>query len=93
MEKKRFLVLLIASHLVALFGMVLLISIIKKFTLLLYVKPHQELNLLQLLNYLWFSQDYFLRLILIFNFIVKPVFIYIVVYFAFFSLIKNRAHS
>ncbi|OCH97483.1 hypothetical protein A8135_14235 [Legionella jamestowniensis] len=93
MERKRFSVLLIASHIVALFGMLLLISIIKKFTLLLYVKPYQELNLLQLFNYLWFSQDYFLRLILIFNFIVKPVFIYVVVFFAFFSLIKNREHS
>ncbi|ASQ45833.1 hypothetical protein clem_06390 [Legionella clemsonensis] len=66
------------------------ILLIKKFTLLLYVKPYQEFSFYQLFNYLWFSQDHFLQLILLFNFIIKPIFIYALINVVLYLLWKNN---
>ena len=71
-------------HVVAILCSILGFFIIKHFTLLLYIKPYQSLSTLELWQMLWHSGSLFLRVILIFNVFIKPLFIYFLVIFLFY---------
>lgn len=71
------------KHLIAIFCSLIAIFIIKQITLFLYIKPYRDRDLLSLCHILWHSNDLFLRLILIFNFLIKPLFIYWVIIYLF----------
>lgn len=84
MEKKTlFDVLFTLRHFIAVFCSLVAIFIIKQITLFLYIKPYQDLDLFALCQILWHSNDFFLRLILIFNFFIKPLFIYLAIIYLF----------
>lgn len=74
-------------HFIALGTMLLGIYCIKIATAFLYVGHLQnKVTLIDLYQYLWQSNDNVLRLIVLFNFIIKPVFIYCSVLLLFYWL-------
>ncbi|MCE0723241.1 hypothetical protein [Legionella resiliens] len=76
-------------HVIASFCTILGFFIIKHVTLFLYIKPYQPLDTLKLVQILWSSTSLFLQLIVIFNFFIKPLFIYFFVIFLF-NYLKNK---
>lgn len=88
-KNSGFNVLYTVRHIIAFFCTLLGFFIIKHITLLLYIKPYQPLDTLKLLQILWNSTSLFLQLIVIFNFFIKPLFIYFFVIFLFYWL-KNK---
>lgn len=72
-------------HVIALFCMVLGFFLIYKTTVSLYAYNDQS-DLIDVWSALWNSNEFVLRLILIFNFIIKPVFIYLAVIFLFWCI-------
>lgn len=70
-------------HVIAILSACLGLFIIKQVTLLLFVKPYQPLDIITLSQLLWHSNDLFLRMILVFNLLIKPLVIYTLVIFIF----------
>ncbi|AWN73855.1 hypothetical protein LEAN103870_00955 [Legionella anisa] len=92
MKKTRaFATLYSMRHIIAIFCSILGFYIIKQVTLLLYIKPYQPLDTLKLLQILWNSTSLFLQLIVLFNFFIKPLFIYFFVIFLFYYLKDKNA--
>ncbi|KTC66689.1 Uncharacterised protein [Legionella bozemanae] len=89
MKKTQGLMLYSVRHIIAFLCATLGFFIIKHITLLLYIKPYQPLDTLKLVQILWGSTSVFLQLIVIFNFFIKPLFIYFFVLFLFYYL-KNK---
>lgn len=72
-------------HVIALFCMFLGFFLIYKITVILYI-PNDESGVIEVWKALWNSNQFTLRLILIFNFLIKPIFIYITVIFIFWCI-------
>ncbi|MCC5792709.1 MAG: hypothetical protein JJT82_08925 [Legionellaceae bacterium] len=72
--------------------MMLAFMLIIKVTIQLYVPGSPMLDAFSLAKILWASDDFFLRLIVIFNFIIKPIFIYLLVILIFW-LINNQKNT
>lgn len=72
-----------SQHGIALLCMVIATRMIQWFTQRLYLPDASEQGLFSLIALLWQSADPFLRLIVLINFIVKPLFVYCAVLFAF----------
>ncbi|HAT8178282.1 TPA: hypothetical protein JA361_02145 [Legionella pneumophila] len=90
--KKRvlFSVLYPIRYLIALLVMLVGIYLIKVVTAVLYISSdYSMLPLLSLCSVLWLSNDFFLRFILVVNFIIKPLFLYFGVLFWFYYLNKK----
>ncbi len=86
---KRFDVLYSVRHIIAFLCTLLGFFIIKHVTLLLHIEPYQALGTVKLVHILWNSNSVFLQLIVIFNFFIKPLFIYFFVIFLFYYF-KNE---
>ncbi|KTD23780.1 Uncharacterised protein [Legionella lansingensis] len=77
-------------HLIALFAMLVGLYLIKSITELLYLPAQpQKLTLFSLFKILWSTNDVFLRFIVIINFLIKPVFIYIAILLLLYALKEN----
>ncbi|HAT2066304.1 TPA: hypothetical protein OO122_000589 [Legionella pneumophila] len=77
-------------HLIALLVMLVGIYLIKTVTVLLYIpSDYSTLSLLSLCRVLWLSNEFFLRFILVVNFIIKPLFLYFGILFWFYYLNKK----
>lgn len=90
--KKKMLISVLYSlrHLIALLVMLVGIYLIKIVTVLLYFpSDYLTLSLLSLCRVLWLSNDFFLRFILVVNFIIKPLFLYFGILFWFYYLNKK----
>ncbi|CZH14071.1 TPA: hypothetical protein JBH59_06570 [Legionella pneumophila] len=90
--KKKMLISVLYSlrHLIALLVMLVGIYLIKLVTVLLYIpSDYSTLSLLSLCRVLWLSNEFFLRFILVVNFIIKPLFLYFVILFWFYYLNKK----
>lgn len=83
-------VLYCLRHLIALLVMLVGIYLIKLVTVLLYIpSDYSTLSLLSLCRVLWLSKEFFLRFILVVNFIIKPLFLYFGILFWFYYLNKK----
>ncbi|HAZ7574132.1 hypothetical protein OQJ02_10925 [Legionella sp. PATHC032] len=91
LKKKIFFSILYSlRHLIALLVMSVGIYLIKRVTAILYLpSDYSTLPLLSLCRVLWLSNDFFLRFILVVNFIIKPFFLYLGVLFWFYYLNKK----
>ncbi|CZG94887.1 hypothetical protein [Legionella pneumophila] len=90
--KKKMLISVLYSlrHLIALLVMLVGIYLIKIVTVLLYFpSDYLTLSLLSLCRILWLSNEFFLRFILVVNFIIKPFFLYFGILFWFYYLNKK----
>ncbi|HAT1775909.1 TPA: hypothetical protein I8028_002091 [Legionella pneumophila] len=90
--KKKMLISVLYSlrHLIALLVMLVGIYLIKLVTVLLYISSdYSTLSLLSLCRFLWLSNEFFLRFILVVNFIIKPLFLYFGILFWFYYLNKK----
>ncbi|AMQ28469.1 hypothetical protein G5T09_09045 [Legionella pneumophila serogroup 1] len=90
--KKKMLISVLYSlrHLIALLVMLVGIYLIKLVTVLLYIpSDYSTLSLLSLCRVLWLSNEFFLRFILVVNFIIKPLFLYFGILFWFYYLNKK----
>ncbi|HAT8933030.1 TPA: hypothetical protein JBB11_06830 [Legionella pneumophila subsp. pneumophila] len=82
-----FSVLYSLRHLIALLVMLVGIYLINIVTVLLYIpSDYSTLSLLSLFRVLWLSNEFFLRFILVVNFIIKPLFLYFGILFWFYYL-------
>ncbi|AAU28260.1 TPA: hypothetical protein JBG74_11795 [Legionella pneumophila] len=89
-KKILFSILYSLRHLIALLVMSVGIYLIKTVTAILYLpSDYSTLPLLSLCGVLWLSNDFFLRFILVVNFIIKPFFLYLGVLFCFYYLHKK----
>ncbi|ANH13536.1 TPA: hypothetical protein ACIZB4_001128 [Legionella pneumophila] len=90
--KKKMLISVLYSlrHLIALLVMLVGTYLIKIVTVLLYIpSDYSTLSLLSLCRVLWLSNEFFLRFILVVNFIIKPLFLYFGILFWFYYLNKK----
>ncbi|HAT9014253.1 TPA: hypothetical protein JBA88_00905 [Legionella pneumophila subsp. pneumophila] len=90
--KKKMLISVLYSlrHLIALLVMLVGTYLIKIVTVLLYIpSDYSTLSLLFLCRVLWLSNEFFLRFILVVNFIIKPLFLYFGILFWFYYLNKK----
>ncbi|HAT1820105.1 TPA: hypothetical protein I8Z14_000589 [Legionella pneumophila] len=77
-------------HLIALLVMLVGIYLIKTVTVILYISSdYSTLPLLSVCSVLWLSNEFFLRFILVVNFIIKPLFLYFGILFWFYYLNKK----
>ncbi|HAU1181638.1 TPA: hypothetical protein JBI17_02590 [Legionella pneumophila] len=89
-NKRLISVLYCLRHLIALLVMLVGIYLIKLVTVLLYIpSDYSTLSLLSLCRVLWLSNEFFLRFILVVNFIIKPLFLYFGILFWFYYLNKK----
>ncbi|APF03753.1 TPA: hypothetical protein JA346_00195 [Legionella pneumophila] len=85
-----FSVLYSLRHLIALLVMLVGIYLIKTVTVILYISSdYSTLPLLSVCSVLWLSNEFFLRFILVVNFIIKPLFLYFGILFWFYYLNKK----
>ncbi|WED44229.1 hypothetical protein [Legionella cardiaca] len=78
MNKRNFFICLYGiRHFIAFFCTLVAISLIKEVTQYLYLQPYHAMGIYQLGKSLWDSNDLFLQFIMVFNFIIKPIFLYI----------------
>ncbi|ABQ55595.1 hypothetical protein SCZ71_11775 [Legionella pneumophila serogroup 1] len=90
--KKKMIISVLYSlrHLIALLVMLVGTYLIKIVTLILYFpSDYSTLSLLSLCRVLWLSNEFFLRFILVVNFIIKPLFLYFGILFWFYYLNKK----
>ncbi|HAU1654736.1 TPA: hypothetical protein JBJ28_14400 [Legionella pneumophila] len=89
-KKAFFPVLYSLRHLIALLVMLVGIYLIKTVTVILYISSdYSTLPLLSVCCVLWLSNEFFLRFILVVNFIIKPLFLYFGILFWFYYLNKK----
>lgn len=79
-------------HFIALSCMIGAFFIIKKVTVLLYVPMSPAPDFLSLITLLWQSESLFLRFIIMINFIVKPLFVYLFIIFLF-KYLKHNSNN
>lgn len=77
------------KHIIALVCMLVGLLIIKQVTLFLFIRPYQPYDIFTLGKILWQTNSIFLKLLVVFNFFIKPLFIYFFVIFLF-MLYKNQ---
>ncbi|ADG25527.1 TPA: hypothetical protein JBA76_09200 [Legionella pneumophila subsp. pneumophila] len=90
--KKKMIISVLYSlrHLIALLVMLVGTYLIKIVTVILYFpSDYSTLSLLSLCRVLWLSNEFFLRFILVVNFIIKPLFLYFGILFWFYYLNKK----
>ncbi|HAT9591202.1 TPA: hypothetical protein JBD08_12495 [Legionella pneumophila subsp. pneumophila] len=90
--KKKMIISVLYSlrHLIALLVMLVGTYLIKIVTVILYFpSDYSTLSLLSLCHVLWLSNEFFLRFILVVNFIIKPLFLYFGILFWFYYLNKK----
>ncbi|AMP89238.1 TPA: hypothetical protein F7Z80_08740 [Legionella pneumophila] len=89
-KKTLFSIVYLLRHLIALLVMLVGIYLIKTVTVKLYISSdYSTLPLLSVCSVLWLSNEFFLRFILVVNFIIKPLFLYFGILFWFYYLNKK----
>jgi hypothetical protein len=78
-----------ARHIIAILCAIIGFLVIKQISLVLYIKPYQALSVLEYCQLLWHSTSLFLQMILIFNIVIKPMFIYFLVILLFYLFKKS----
>ena len=63
-------------HAIAILIAIIGLNIIHKVTLILYFKPNTSLSILKTCQILWLSNNYYLRFIMLMNYLIKPFMIY-----------------
>lgn len=78
-------------HLIAAICACLALLIINKVTILLFIMPPLPLDFFTVANLLWQTNEWFFQAVCLFNYIVKPLFVYFIVIFLIYLLHQRTA--